>query len=127
MSNTNEQKDELEMIELASRANAERVKDFTEILDKIETLDDKKKQLWKEIYENCISDRQNAYALFIKLCGICQSKSSEWAVHGRTIVQMQERMGRANDQMLKLADLIHKAEKANEAIDPEALYGAIGG
>lgn len=127
MSNTNEQNDELELIELATRANDARVRDFTEILDKIETLDDKKRQLWKEIYENCISDRQNAYALFIKLCGICQAKSSEWAVHGRTIVQMQERMSRANDQMLKLADLIHKAERVNDVINPEDIYGVISG
>jgi hypothetical protein len=125
MSTTNESTD-LDLIELASRANDVRVRDFTEILDKIDTLDDKKRQLWKEIYENCISDRQNSYALFIKLAGICQAKSTEWAIHGRTIVQLQERMGRTVDQMLKLADLIHKAERANDAIDPEDIYSAIG-
>lgn len=124
MSTLNEQT-EIDLIELASRANDVRVRDFTEILDKIDTLDDKKKQLWKEIYENCISDRQNAYALFVKLAGICQAKSTEWAIHGRTVVQMHERMGRAVDQMLKLADLIHKAEQSNDLIDPEELYNVI--
>lgn len=126
MAQDDKQPTDLEMIELAARANELRVKDFTEILDKIDTLDDKKKQLWKEIYENCISDRQNAYALFIKLVGICQGKSTEWAVHGRTIISLQERMSRTVDQMLKLADLIHKAERASDAIDPESIYDTLG-
>lgn len=117
--------DSLDLVELQQKANEQRVRDFTEILDRIDTLDDKKKQLWIEIYENCISDRQNAYALFTNLIAMCESKSTEWAIHGKTIVSLQERMSRAVDQLLKLADLVHKAEKAAESIDPESIYNQL--
>ena len=32
----------------------EKVRDFSELLDQIEGLSDKKKKLWKEIYENAV-------------------------------------------------------------------------
>ena len=44
----------------------EKVSDFSSLLGQIEGLSDKKKKLWKEIYENAIYDRQNAYSLFVK-------------------------------------------------------------
>lgn len=113
---------EYELVELAKRENSERIKDFSEILNKIENLDDQKKQLWKEIYENCLSDRQNAYAFLLKLSEICKSKSTEWAIHGRTLVSFQERMNKTVDQLLKLADLIHKAEEADDVINPDDVY-----
>ena len=121
-----EQLSDIKLIELASRSNNERVRDFTKILDQIDTLDDKKKQLWKEIYENAISDRQNAYAMFVQLLAIVQQKSSEHAVHGRTIVSYMERMSRSNDQLIKLADIISRAERAAEAISSEDMFDKIG-
>ena len=48
----------------------EKVSDFSSLLGQIEGLSDKKKKLWKEIYENAIYDRQNAYSLFVKLVKI---------------------------------------------------------
>ncbi len=39
---------------------AERVKTFSTLLDSIESLSDKKKALWKEIYANACIDRHNA-------------------------------------------------------------------
>ena len=37
---------------------------FGALLESIENIEDKKKHLWKEIYENAIIDRMNAYMLF---------------------------------------------------------------
>lgn len=122
---TNTGEPEFAVVELSPRANDERIRNFAEILNKIDALDDKKKQLWREIYENSLQDRQNAYVLFLKLTELCQGKSTEWAVHGRTIVSLQERMSKSVDQMLKLADLVHKAEQSGDVIDPESIYDAL--
>ena len=113
------------LIEVDSRAVEEKIKDFGDLLDTIESLTDKKKQLWVEIYENAISDRQNAYVMFAKLVKIAQDKSTEHAVHGRTIATYIERMSKANDQMIKLAELIAKADQASETIDPEEMFERI--
>ena len=67
------------------RTVEERIKDFSGLLNQIESLNDKKRKLWMEIYENAISDRQNSYAMFVRLVKIVQDKSSEHAVHGKTI------------------------------------------
>ena len=103
----------------------EKIQDFTCLLDKIESLDDKKKQLWREIYENAITDRQNAYFMFSQLIAITQDKSTEHAVHGKSIATYIERMSRANDQLIKLAELVAKAEKANDVLDPEEMFDRI--
>lgn len=103
----------------------ERIKDFSGLLRQIESLSDKKRQLWTEIYENAISDRQNSYAMFARLVKIVQEKSSEHAVHGKTISSYIERMSKANEQLIKLAELIAKAEKKDEEIDPDEMFERI--
>lgn len=113
------------LIEVDNREVEEKIRDFGGLLDQIESLTDKKKQLWKEIYENAISDRQNAYVMFAKLVKIAQDKSTEHAVHGKTIATYIERMSRANDQLIKLAELIAKADKPDAAIDPEEMFERI--
>lgn len=102
-----------------------KVSDFSSLLEEIESLNDKKKRLWKEIYENAIIDRQHAYAIFIELSAIVKGKSTEHAVHGKTLSTFVERMSRANDQLIKLAELIAKAEKPSDEIDPEEMFSKI--
>lgn len=103
----------------------EKIRNFGELLKQIESITDKKRQLWHEIYENAISDRQNSYIMFAKLVKIIESKSSEWAVHGKTVTSCIERMSKANDQLIKLAELIARAEQPNNAIDPEEMFEKI--
>lgn len=100
-------------------------KDFSELLSKIESISDKKRQLWLEIYQNAITDRQNAYAIFMNLVKIVQAKSTEYAIHGKTITASIERMSKSNDQLIKLADLIARAEQSSESIDPEEMFRQI--
>lgn len=112
----------------SSRAQAERVKDFRSLLSQISTLNDKKKKLWVEIYEHAIIDRQNSYMMFLKLSQIAADKSTEHAVHGKTMATYIERMSRANDQLIKLAELVAKAEEASEKdepVNPEELFKRI--
>lgn len=124
--------DELEAMENGAvfkegdeRSADEKVKDFSDLIKKIEGVDDKNKQLWKEIYENSITDRQNAFAMFVKLVNICGSKTTEHAVHGRTMAVYLERMSKANDQLLRLADLISRSDPANQPIDSDDMFAAI--
>jgi CO dehydrogenase/acetyl-CoA synthase beta subunit len=117
--------DEFDTMKTSGKSVEERLKDFSGLLNQIESLSDKKRQLWTEIYENAITDRQNSYAMFARLVQIAQDKSSEHAVHGRTIATYIERMSKANDQLIKLAELIDKADKKNEDIDPEDLFDKI--
>ena len=105
----------------------EKVKDFSQLLEQIEGLSDKKKKLWKEIYENAIYDRQNAYMLFVKLVQIVEDKSTEHAVHGKSLSSYIEKMSKANDQLIRLAELVAKAENVSNEIDPEEMFKKING
>jgi hypothetical protein len=115
------------MIGISEIAIEEKVRDFSGLLDQIEGLSDKKKKLWKEIYENAIYDRQNAYTLFVRLVKIVEDKSTEHAVHGKSLSAYIEKMSKANDQLIRLAELISKAEKTNDNIDPEDMFKRING
>lgn len=103
----------------------DRIKDFGSLLDQIENLTEKKKQLWKEIYENAITDRQNAFVMFLKLSKIASDKSSEHALHGRNIAVYLERMSKANDQLIKLAELIARADGSTQELTPDEIFEKI--
>lgn len=105
----------------------EKIRDFSDLLQQIDGVSDKKKKLWKEIYENAITDRRNAYLLFTQLVLIVQDKSTEHAVHGKTLATYIEKMSKANDQIIRLAELVSKSEKKEDAeIDPEEMFRKIG-
>jgi hypothetical protein len=116
---------EEETLKSSNKSVEEKIKDFSGLLRQIESLNDKKRQLWTEIYENAIWDRQNSYAMFATLVQIAQDKSTEHAIHGKSMSSYIERMSKANDQLIKLAELIDKADKKNEEIDAEDLFEKI--
>lgn len=122
-----EEKKQLEIVEITERSIEERIKDFGELLKNIESLDDRKRQLWKEIYENAIADRQNSYVIFTKLVRIMKDTSTEHAVHGKTAATFLERMSRSNEQLIKLAELIAKAQRGDETINTEDMFSKISG
>ena len=100
-----------------------KMKEFGELLVSMQGLDTKKKILWREIYENAVQDRMNAYILFteaFRSMGI--ASTSEHITAGPILTKYIERMNKANDQLLKLADLIAKEEAESSKIDPNDLY-----
>lgn len=106
----------------------DKIKDFSDLLSQINDVSDKKKKLWKEIYQNAVIDRQNAYILFNTLIQIVEDKSTEHAIHGKTLATYIERMSKANDQIIRLAELVAKSEsKQDDDIDPEEMFKKIGG
>ena len=46
-------------------------------------------------------------------------------VFGTTMAKYLERMNKSNEQILKLAELISKAEERSEKIDPDDLFSQI--
>jgi len=114
-----------DIVEVTEINVEKKIKAFSDLIDKIDSIDDKRRALWREIYEHAITDRQNAYAMFVKLVKIMENKSTEFAVHARSASSFIERMEKANDQLLKLADLISAAETKAGAIDPEDMFSRI--
>ena len=102
-----------------------RVDDFAKVLEKIEHADAKKRILWKEIYENAVLDRQNAHILFVEAYTTMATGTTEHATLGSTLSKYLERMNKANDQMLKLAELISKSENEFNAINSDDLFSQI--
>ena len=113
------------IIEASELDVEKKIKDFGDLLKSIETLDDKKRALWREIYQFALIDRQNAYVMFTRLVRISKDNSSENAVHGRTIATFLERMSKANDQLIRLAELIAKAQTTSEEISSDDMFDQI--
>jgi hypothetical protein len=105
----------------------ESIKNFADILDNIESLEDKKKMLWKEIYENAIEDREKSKMLFNDAYISMQGGINEHMNIGAVMSKYIERMSKSNDQILKLAELISKEEEKSEAISEDEIFGKING
>lgn len=105
----------------------EKVKGFEELLDSIDNIEGKKKQLWKEIYENAFIDRMNAYMLFTDAYTNMNSGAAAHVQLGSQLSKYIERMNKSNDQLLKLAELIAKEEEKSSKINPDDLFNEIQG
>ena len=86
-----------------NEAKEERIKNCADILDNIDSLEDKKKMLWKEIYENSLEDREKAKMLFNDAYISMQGGVNEHMNIGGVMSKYLERMCRSNDQILKLS------------------------
>ena len=87
---------------------------FCDLLEEITTVDARLKLLWKQIYENALIDRRNAYVIWTDLYVIVCGKAEQHVVHGDHLAKYMERMEKANTQLLKLAELVHKAKEKQE-------------
>ena len=103
----------------------EKTKKFEEMLSELVSSDDKKKLLWKEIYENLNLDRQNAHVLFVDAYTQMRTGIAEHAAIGAILSKYLERMNKSNEQLLKLAEVIARAEAENNKIDPDDLFSQI--
>ncbi len=108
-----------------SSVKEKRLNDFSELLDTLEDLADKKKHLWRQIYENAVNDRDAAGVLFLDLFVSTSSNATQHTMNGPILSKYLERMCRSNDQLIKLAELIERADQANAKIDVEDMYSKI--
>ena len=103
------------------------IKNFADILDSIDSLEDKKKMLWKEIYENALEDREKAKLLFNDAYISMQGGVNDHMNIGSIMSKYIERMSKSNDQILKLAELIAKEEEKSEAVSSDDIFSQIEG
>ena len=103
------------------------IKNFADILDSIDSLESKKKMLWKEIYENAIEDREKSKLLFNDAYISMQGGVNEHMNIGAIMSKYIERMSKSNDQILKLAELIAKEEEKSESISSDDIFSQING
>lgn len=100
-----------------------KVKHFESLLESIEEIDSKKKLLWIEIYRNAITDRESASILFTDTIMQLKGNSANHSILGPVVVKYIERMSRANDQLIKLAEIITKED--NKPIDTNSIFDQI--
>jgi hypothetical protein len=100
-----------------------KAKQFEELLESIEGLDDKKRILWTEIYKNAITDRESASILYTDTIMQLKGNAANHTILGPVVVKYIERMSRANDQLIKLAEIITKED--NRPIDSNSIYDQI--
>jgi len=103
-----------------------KIEQFGDLLENLTETEDKKKMLWKEAYENALNDRESASFLLNDL--LIQVKGSV-PLHtslGSIMSKYLERMSKANDQILRLAELIAK-EESKDTISPDDIFNQING
>lgn len=105
--------------------NGKKVEQFSDILDSIDNASDKKKMLWKEIYENAIVDRTNAHILFTDLYSQMGGSAADHATLGVTLTKYLERMSKSNEQLLNLAKQIAESESAAATISEDDIFDQI--
>jgi hypothetical protein len=102
-----------------------KVKEFESLLSQIVSLEDKKKSLWIQIYENAIIDRENASVLYNDLLRHVTGNSTEHAMHGANLAKYLERMSRSNDQLIKLSEIITEVQKDENELDTAKIFEQI--
>ena len=102
-----------------------KVEEFSDLLDSLENTEDKKKLLWKEIYDNALTDRENAKILFTDLLMQSKGNAPNHAMFGAIMSKYLERMAKSNDQILRLAEILAKEEQ-NMSINQDDIFRQIG-
>jgi hypothetical protein len=83
-----------------------------------------KEAIWKEIYQNAFQDREKASMLVTNLWKEITADPEKHILYGTTVSKYLERMAKSNDQLVKLAELMQKAEppEVNEDVDIDNIY-----
>jgi len=100
-----------------------KIAEFSDLLKTLTDIDDKKRVLWLEIYENAVDDRENASILFTDTLMQVKGNAANHNILGPVIAKYLERMSRANDQILKLAELV--AREDSKPMDPDSIFDRI--
>lgn len=107
------------------KKSGDKVNKFTELLDSLDSTDEKRRLLWQEIYENAVSDRERASILFTEAFKAMGGGTADHMSIGPTLVKYLERMCKSNGQLITLSEMIEKAEAADSRIDPDDIFSKI--
>jgi hypothetical protein len=101
-----------------------KIKEFGDLLGNLSSTEDKKKMLWREVYENALIDRENANMLFSDLLIKSRNNVSNHQVYGPLMSKYLERMSKSNDQILRLAELVSK-EETTKTVSVDDIFNQI--
>ena len=95
--------------------------------NKEESFDQTKEEVWKEIYQNALQDREKASMLITNMWKEITSDPEKHALYGGTMSKYLERMAKSNDQLVKLAELMQKSDVVveEEDLDLDDVYSKI--
>lgn len=93
----------------------EQSKDFSELLDRVTSSEDRKKSLWKKIFYNALVDRRNAFMMYADLVKQIEKDPTQHAMLGTHVAKYLERMSKANEQLIKLAEIVDSKVEAIES------------
>jgi len=99
--------------------------EFEKLLEKIDYASPETKKLWHEIYNAANEERAHAIMLFADVCTHILGSDAGHTLYGKLAATYLERMSKANDQLLKLAELVEASSAVENDIDAEALYEEI--
>ncbi len=103
----------------------ERLKKFGDLLDRIETADDNIKALWSEIYENATTDRERASMLYTDIFMDVKGSPEKHGLYGVQMTKYLERMCKSNDQLIRLAEMIERAERNAIEVNTDDIFSKI--
>ena len=110
-----------------STNKVKKIQKFNELLESLTDIDYKKKSLWLEIYNNALLDRQHAFDLYEDVSNKIFQDQVNHATFGVQATKYLERLNKANDQLIKLAELIASSEKQKETINVDEIFNTIEG
>ena len=67
-------------------------------------------ELFDQIYDNALDDREKAIGLFDDLVRTLSSDPTYHNMNGPVVAKYLERLNKSNDQLIKLAEIIQHAE-----------------
>ena len=103
-----------------------KIDNFSSILEGLTSVEAKKKQLILEAYQNALEDRADAGILLADLMMQTIGSPATHAVNGPIMTKYLERKSKANDQVLRLIELLLKEQEKN-AMSPDDIYDQIAG
>ena len=121
--NTPDQEFSMPNLSELQEKNGVQLSSFNELLETLSSTEEKQKSLWRLIFENANTDRLNAYIVWLDLYSKVHGDASGHAIHGQNLSRYMERMAKANDQFIKLAELVGNAKKKDVSeITEDSIY-----
>lgn len=111
---------------MSKKTKEEKLEEFSDLLNSLESAEDKKKMLWMESYQNAVDDRESASLLLNDLLVMIPGSSGNHSTHGGLATKYLERMSKSNDQILKLAEIIAKEQEKESTVSPDDIFKSIG-
>lgn len=101
-------------------------KQFDQLLDESTDIEPRLRSLWLVIYKNAMNDRAQADALLVNmLCALTNNDAEKHSLHGPQAVKYLERVSRANDQLLKLAEQVRMYRDDEGGMDSDEILNVI--